>query len=198
MRSARDLVLGALSVVTSADEKRLADLLYRQNRDAAEAALKLEVTNAGGNPNGVKLTNDAVLRILRQDARDSAASIRQTFRDDLKRFAEAIPEGTNPDDAARLFVEWETRRAVWKNRQIAVTESTQAAGLAQRTFIARTKPHGLAWFGHSLKCRICQSIAGGNPYELTDRVVGVIPHPGCRDAWYLEYERLGGEVWTGG
>ncbi len=186
------------ALASQAEGESLEDVLATLNQEAYTLALQEEVAAAGGDAAGVDLTNQAVVGALRKDAERSAASIVRTFEKDLMRFADvAAKNGATEEEMPQLVAEWALRRNMWKDAQIAITESARAAGQAQRDFINKTGAIGTATFGRSLKCPICQDIAAGNPYHLDDPTVGTIPHVGCLDSWDISYERAG-EPWTGG
>ena len=186
------------ALASQAEGETLEDVLATLNEDAYSLALRSEVANAGGDASLVDLTNQAVVGALRKDAERSAASIVKTFEKDLLRFADAAAKnGATEAEMPELVAEWALRRNMWKDAQIALTESARAAGQAQRDFINKTGAIGTATFGRSLQCAICAEIAQGNPYSLDDPTVGMIPHVGCLDSWDISYER-NGEPWTGG
>ena len=174
----------------------LAALLFTLNRAAYEQSLTRAVVDAGGDPNAVALTNRAVLADLRAAAEASAKTIAETYAADLQRLVAAMPADTAPHDLAALIRRWDALRSDWKAPQIARTESATAAGRAVRDVGQRSRGTRKAYFGGSLQCTICQTIAGNNPYEPDDPFIGSLGHPNCLDVWWWEWTSVD-DLWTG-
>lgn len=132
--------------------------------------------------------SDDVLRALRDEAREHAAMVVQTYNRDLDEFLDRnrdLPRA----DLLRDYESWAESRADAKAETIATTEAYSAAAEATVGFFL---DNGLLdaefdFGGHGDDdpvCEICEALRVTSPHPA-ERVISVgNPHIGCRQDWH--------------
>ena len=180
---------------TSGDVTALADGLFKQGRPTAEETLLQEAHAVGCSPLSVHLSGGYLLSWIRDRSDWAAQSICDTYNrelaNEIRRIIADVPTANRWVIAARVQA-WEVaRELLYKADQIATTETFEIANYVKFQFYEMNKTNEPeAWFGHSLQCELCQSIAAANPHTLAEAEAIGLPHVGCLDYWDIR----GGEV----
>ena len=143
--------------------------------------------------------------ILRRESIQDARSIVNTFNTDLEREIRRLYEA-NPRGNRNYYIsnieQWRARRAVWKQRQIALMNDKKARHIAQQAFVEENLIGGVYRFdGPAPVCDDCAEkfAAGQVEQEYVDRNPTPL-HPNCPHGWRLTGARLGvdlANVWVG-
>lgn len=186
------------------DRRDIADELYAAKVDTYRETLADLATSYGYELTeaGITLAPD-VERALRDEAVSAAASIVQTYNDELDSFLERQGDRT-PDEVLTDYEAWSTDRSAHKSEQIAITE---AYGPYTDATLAFFEENGLApefdFGGHGDDdpvCDVCRVLAETSPHPY-DRVLEVgKPHIGCRQNWHptIDAAELPDELFLGG
>ncbi len=187
------------------DEAALAAQIERQRSRAWQTALEEEAQKVGVRARANAPRRDD-LQYLRDVSRSDAESIARTYNADLEKQIRALftenPRGNRQFYASRLEA-WYSKRAAWKDRQIALMNEKSARYYATQRFremnlIGRAK---FRFDGPSPVCDECiDNFAAG---EVEQEYVDTHPTPvhiGCNHDWKGTKYQLGvsrRDVWIG-
>ena len=175
-------------------EAQIATTLFRLMRQNYEAELTRQAAAVGCSRKGL-LGEGQELSDLKAKANADAASIARTYNLDLAHAIANIrlenPRANRTYYAKRLAA-WETARASWKDKQIALMTVSNAVQGAKAAFVANNIVEGQAYLLPKTAAEpICKGIVAGNPYPLeTIENVPMPAHINCIHSWQQKYKKI--------
>lgn len=199
--------------MTDDDRRAKADLLFRQSRDDYDATLTDAIAEVGCSGKG-RLMGGPELSALKERAAWAADSIVNTYNRDLLKTLEAaearwIEEHGSREGLQRLWLAKQGReamaqRAVWKEKQIAVTEQSFAADRAKLDFWRRNGIGGeVRVIPFAAVCPICKAYVakGWLPMAQAQDEFVLPAHVSCPHGLELRPDKLTvppcEELWRG-
>jgi len=184
------------------DRKLLADDTYWRLREHYEIVLANKVREVGCDPGRVRLEESEELTYLRRRADESASLIVDTYNKNLRSAVEKIVveyaashegslAGLNRNVLAYRVRQWEADRAVWKDKQIAVTEATFAAHRTVTQFLLLNAIEARVYVRPvAAVCADCEQMVRNSPYTPAQAANLILPrHPGCPHIEDVIYDR---------
>jgi len=184
------------------DRKSIADDIYWDLREHYEIVLANKVREVGCDPGRVRLEESEELTYLRRRADESASLIVDTYNKNLRSAVEKIVveyaaahegslAGMNRNVLAYRVRQWEADRAVWKDKQIAVTEATFAAHRTVTQFLLLNAIEARIFIVPVASvCDICAEYVRNSPYTPSQAANIILPaHPSCPHTESIIYDR---------
>lgn len=178
----------------SVKEAEIATVLFKMMRQNYEAELTRQATAVGCTRKGI-LGEGVALSALKDRANVDAASITRTYNYDLARaifrIREENPRANRTYYTKRLY-EWETARASWKDKQIAMMTVSNAVQSAKAAFVANNVLEGFATaYPKRAKEPECQNAIKLGRVSLEYMQNNPFPfHPNCPHIWETSYKKI--------